>query len=267
MKAPRQCLRAGLLDGIDAFEATSVSARAGNRAYDTMTLIGPGTWRAVRAAADVALTAAGLVLEGSFAAYALCRPPGHHATRGAIGGSCYLNNAAIAAARLAGDGPGRPRPVGVLDIDAHHGNGTQSIFYEDSGVRTASVHVDPAAGWFPHFLGFENETGRGAGAGANRNLTLAPGAADEAWLDAISAQLRWLEAGDPKGLVVALGLDAAAGDPEGPFEVSLDGYREAGRRIATLGLPTVFVQEGGYHLDTLGLLVTATLTGFELGLQ
>lgn len=250
----------GLLDGIVPFEPTAVSARAGFWVYDTMTLIGPGTWRAARAAAEVALTAADLVRDGAPAAYALCRPPGHHATRNAIGGSCYLNNAAIAARHLVDNGP-----VGVLDIDAHHGNGTQSIFYEDPAVLTASVHVDPADGWFPHFLGFETERGRAEGEDANRNLTLAQGSGDEEWLEAIGSQLDWIHAGRVGYLIVALGLDAAAGDPEGPFEVSADGYRQAGRLIGLSGLPTVFIQEGGYDLETLGELVVTTLAGFEEG--
>lgn len=250
----------GLLDGLDPFEPTAASARAGAWCYDTMTLIGPGTWRAARAAADAALTAADLVREGAPAAYALCRPPGHHATRNAIGGSCYLNNAAVAARHLAGQ-----TPVGVLDIDAHHGNGTQSIFYEDRDVLTASVHVDPARGWFPHFLGFESENGRGSGKGFNRNRPLAPGCGNEDWLAALAGQLDWLSEGGVGNLVVALGLDAAAGDPEGPFEVTVDGYREAGRLIGARGIPTVFIQEGGYALETLGELVVATLAGFEEG--
>ncbi len=149
----------------------ATAARAGYFAYDTMTLIGPGTWEAARGAVDAALTAAELVLGGEAAAYACCRPPGHHATRTGFGGSCYLNNAAAAAARLRA---GLDGPVAVIDVDAHHGNGTQSIFWEDPGVLTGSVHVDPGAGWFPHFLGFEGEEGAGAGAGANRNRDAGP---------------------------------------------------------------------------------------------
>lgn len=250
----------GMLAGAKPLEPTAVSARAGYWCYDTMTLIGPGTWAAARAAADAALTAADLVLGGEPAAYALCRPPGHHATADAIGGSCYLNNTAIAAARLAAAGK-----VGVLDIDAHHGNGTQAIFYNDPAVLTASVHVDPAAGWFPHFLGFEDETGRDEGKGTNRNLPLPPGAGDEDWLAAIATQLEWLAEAGVASLVVALGLDAAAGDPEGPFTVTADGYREAGRLIAGRALPTLFVQEGGYALGQLGQLLVGTLAGFESG--
>lgn len=250
----------GLMAGLEPSPPATPAARAGRWCYDTMTLIGPGTWPSARAAADVALTAADLVLAGDAAAYALCRPPGHHATRDAIGGSCYLNNAAIAAGRLRGRGR-----VGLLDIDAHHGNGAQAIFYEDPDVLTASVHVDPGRGWFPHFLGFGNERGRRQGEGTNRNLPLPPGCEDRDWLAAIASQIEWLTAGGADRLVVALGLDAAAGDPEGPFRVSPDGYREAGRMIGASGLPAVFVQEGGYRLETLGGLVVATLAGFETG--
>ena len=206
----------------------AATARAGWFAYDTMTLIGPGTWEAARGAADAALTAAELVLAGETAAYAACRPPGHHAARGCFGGSCYLNNTAIAAARMRDEVAG---PVAVIDVDAHHGNGTQQIFYEDATVLVGSVHVDPGAGWFPHFLGFEAETGGGAGAGTNRNLCLAPGSGDQPWLDAVAELSGWAHAAGARALVVALGVDAAAGDPESPLAVSAEGFREAGRRL------------------------------------
>jgi acetoin utilization deacetylase AcuC-like enzyme len=236
----------------------AASARAGRFAYDTMTLIGPGTWKAARGAAASAVTAAELVLGGERAAYACCRPPGHHATRAAFGGSCYLNNAAVAAARLRDAGR-----VAVIDVDAHHGNGTQSIFYEDAGVLVGSVHVDPGAGWFPHFLGFAGEAGAGPGAGANRNLPLAPGSGDEPWLAAVAELAGWARAEGAAALVVALGVDAAGGDPESPLEVSDEGFRAAGRALGGLGLPTVLVQEGGYDLETIGPLVLELLTGFE----
>jgi acetoin utilization deacetylase AcuC-like enzyme len=229
----------------------AVTARAGAFAYDTMTLIGPGTWEAARAALDVAVTAAELVSDGAPAAYALTRPPGHHVTRTCFGGSCYLNNAAAAAARLAEHGT-----VAVIDIDAHHGNGTQAIFAATPRVRTGSVHVDPGAGWFPHFLGFADETLDGG----NRNLPLAPGSRDDEWLAGVEDLLAWARA---DALVVALGVDAAAGDPESPLNVTAAGFREAGRRIGAAGRPTVFVQEGGYELETIGELVREVLTGFE----
>ena len=240
----------------------ALTARAGYFSYDTMTLVWPGTWEAARGAVDAALTAADLVADGAPAAYACCRPPGHHVTRTAFGGSCYLNNAAAAAAWLQERTGGT---VAVIDIDAHHGNGTQEIFYERSDVSVGSVHVDPGAGWFPHFLGFANETGAGEGEGANRNLPLTPGSGDGPWLEAVSELAAW--AREAEALVVSLGVDAAAGDPESPLAVSPRGFREAGRTLGSLGLPTVLVQEGGYDLASLGGLVQETLAGMEEGLE
>ena len=159
----------GLLSGLPLRTPAAAHARAGRFCYDTMTLVGPDTYRAARASADTALTAVDLVGSGAPVAYAACRPPGHHVTRDAFGGSCYLNNAAIAAQALRSAGHDR---VAVIDVDAHHGNGTQSIFYDRADVLVTSVHVDPGAGWFPHYLGFADETGRGAGEGANLNLPL-----------------------------------------------------------------------------------------------
>ncbi len=241
----------------------AITARAGRFAYDTMTLIGPGTWEAARAAVDVALTAVDLVREGAPVAYACCRPPGHHATREAFGGSCYLNNTAVAAAALRDSGEG---PVAVIDIDAHHGNGTQSIFYDDPAVLTGSVHIDPGEGWFPHFLGFVTETGGDGALGTNRNVPLQHGTGDGLWLEAVAGLAGWASGQGATALVVALGVDAATGDPESPLDVTAAGYREAGRHLGELGVPTVIVQEGGYDLDAIGPLVRETLTGFEEGL-
>ncbi len=246
----------GLLAGLEPTEPVSPSARTGHWAFDTLTPIGPGTWEAARAAVDCALTAADLVVAGAPVAYACTRPPGHHATRSAYGGSCYLNNAAVAAARLRASGAER---VVILDVDAHHGNGAQAIFWDRAEVRTGSVHVDPRAGWFPHFLGGPAEIGAGAGEGANLNVTLAPGTGDEGWLDGVAQLVRFAHGAE--ALVVALGVDAAAGDPESPLQVSEAGFREAGRLLGGLGLPTVVVQEGGYDLETIGPLVVATLAG------
>src|SRR3954470_677998 len=231
-------------------------AKPGFFAYDTMTLVGPGTWEAARAAVDVALTAVDLVLGGEPSAYGCCRPPGHHALRACYGGSCYLNNAAVAAAELVERIGG---PVAVLDIDAHHGNGTQELFYDRADVLYGSVHVDPGAGWFPHVLGYADETGAGAGEGATRNLPLPEGAGDEPWLAAVAQLADWVTGCD--ALVVSLGVDAAADDPESPLQVTADGYLAAGRLLAGTGLPAVAVQEGGYHLPTLGRLVAAYLEG------
>lgn len=241
--------------------ATAITARAGQFAYDTMTLIGPGTWEAARAALDAAVTAADLVLDGAPAAYACTRPPGHHGTRSCFGGSCYLNNSAAAAARLRSSGR---TPVAVIDVDAHHGNGTQAIFWDDPDVLTGSVHVDPGAGWFPHFLGFEDERGEG---GSNRNIVLAPGAGDDEWVEAVRALAAWAADGGVQALVVPLGVDAAGGDPESPLAVTPAGFRAAGRVLGALRLPTVVVQEGGYDLESIGALVCEALEGIEEGLN
>ncbi len=244
--------------GVPTRPAVTVHADAGRFAYDTITLVGPGTWAAARAAVDCALTAVDLVSAGEPLAYALCRPPGHHATRAGYGGSCYLNNAAVAAEALRAAGFAR---VGVIDIDAHQGNGTAAIFYDRGDVLYGSVHVDPGAGWFPHVMGFADETGQGDGEGATRNLPLAEGTGDEGWLAAVRDLVSWTEASGCTSLVVSLGVDAAKDDPESPLLVTRDGYQQAGGLVGASGLPAVVVQEGGYHLPTLGGLVAAYLSG------
>lgn len=249
----------GLIGGLAPADPAAVTARAGRWCFDTMTLIGPGTWSAARGALDVAITAAGIAASEG-AAYALCRPPGHHATRDAYGGSCYLNNCAAAAMSLRDS---LNAPVAIVDIDAHHGNGAQSIFWTDPDTLTASVHVDPGAGWFPHFIGFAAEQGEGPGEGANRNLPLAPGSGDGVWTEAVAATADWAHGSGARGLVVALGVDAAGGDPESPLEVTTEGYRAAGAILGDLGLPTAVVQEGGYDLDRIGELVVAFLEGLQ----
>jgi acetoin utilization deacetylase AcuC-like enzyme len=236
----------------------ALHAQTGHWCYDTMTLVGPGTWPAARAAVDCALTAVDLVSAGHPTAYALCRPPGHHATPAGYGGSCYLNNAAVAAEGLRRVGHER---VAVVDVDAHHGNGTQAVFWERADVLYGSVHVDPAAGWFPHLFGHAHETGAGAGRGTNRNLPLPEGTGDGRWLEAVADLAQWVAGAGASALVVSLGVDAAAEDPESPLQVTADGYRGAGRALGGLGLPSVVVQEGGYHLPGLGGLVAAYLEG------
>jgi acetoin utilization deacetylase AcuC-like enzyme len=252
---------AGLLSELPLRSPTALHGRVGRFCYDTMTLIGPGTWQAVTAAANAALTAADLVAGGAPAVYALCRPPGHHAGPAAHGGSCYLNNAAIAAQALRRSGAAR---VAVIDVDAHHGNGTQAIFYGRGDVYVGSLHVDPGAGWFPHYVGYADERGTGDGSGANRNLPLAPGTGDSGWLAAVDVLCGDVRARGADALVVSLGLDAAASDPESPLRVTADGYRQAGERIGALA-PAVVVQEGGYDLAAVGGLVVAALAGLEAG--
>ncbi len=245
----------GLLAGRDAAVPTAMSARAGLHAFDTMTPIGAGTWAAARAAVDVALTAADLVADGARIAYACTRPPGHHVTRSAFGGSCYLNNSAVAAQRLRDLGFGT---IAIVDVDAHQGNGAQAIFRDRDDVLTCSTHIDPRAGWFPHFLGFEDETTE-----TNLNVPLEPGAGDDDWVAAVSVLTAW--AGRADAVVVALGVDAATNDPTSPLRVSADGFRAGGRALGALSVPTVVVQEGGYDLGPLGSLVLAALEGIEEG--
>jgi acetoin utilization deacetylase AcuC-like enzyme len=240
--------------------ATAVHADVGRFAIDTMTLIGAGTYDAARAAVDAALTAADLVRDGAHAAYAAVRPPGHHVGRDFYGGSCYLNNAACAAQYLCDRARAR---VAIVDIDAHHGNGTQEIFYDRADVFYGSLHVDPGRGWFPHFTGFADERGSGGGEGANLNVPLEPGTGDGEWLDALARIIDAVQAHAPDQIVVSLGVDAAAVDPESPLQVTTAGFAAAGGRLAALGAPTVFVQEGGYDLATLGTSVVAVLEGFE----
>lgn len=252
---------AAMLAGLPLRRPVATHGQVGMFCYDTMTLVGPGSWEAIRAAADCARTAAALITAGQRAAYALCRPPGHHAGPAGYGGSCYLNNAAVAAQALRQAGAAR---VAVLDVDAHHGNGTQAIFYERPDVFYGSVHVDPDAGWFPHYMGSAAERGRGLGEGANRNIPLAPGSGDDAWLSAVERLCADVRAHEADAIVLSLGVDAAAADPESPLQVSADGYRAAGALIGQLG-PVAAIQEGGYDLASLGDYVVATLTGVQAG--
>jgi acetoin utilization deacetylase AcuC-like enzyme len=223
---------------------------------DTMTPIGEGTWEGAKAASDAAATAADLVLAGSSSAYAICRPPGHHAGPDFFGGSCYLNNSAVAARRLRLGGASR---VAVVDIDAHHGNGTQACFWDDPTVFYGSVHIDPGAGWFPHTVGYADEVDPH---GTTRNVPVPPGSTDDDWLDALDQVLRDVARFDPEAVVVSLGVDAAAEDPNSPLQVTGVGFTGAGRRLAALGRPTVLVHEGGYVLETLAGHTLAVLAAF-----
>lgn len=249
-----------LLAGMEPTPPAALHGRVGQYCYDTMTLVGPGTWEAARAAVDVALTAVDLVVAGAPTAYALCRPPGHHVTPHGYGGSCYLNNAAVAAEALRTAGHER---VAVVDLDAHHGNGTQAVFWDRADVLYGSLHVDPAAGWFPHVFGHATETGAGAGAGATRNVPLPEGTGDGPWVETVADLAGWVRDAGCSALVVSLGVDAAGDDPESPLQVTAAGFAAAGRALGGLGLPSVLVQEGGYHLPTMGGLVAAYLQGHE----
>jgi len=237
---------------------THIVGRLGWHTVDTGCPIGPGTWAAACAASDVATTAAQMVSDGEDAVYALCRPPGHHAYRDLAGGFCFLNNSAIAAAhlRLTHD------RVAILDVDVHHGNGTQGIFYERRDVFTISIHADPAS-YYPYVWGYAHERGAGTGLDANLNIPLPIGTGDDDYLQALVVARKAIESFAPDALVVALGLDASEHDPLAGLSVTTDGFRRVGAVIARLGLPTVLVQEGGYLSDVLSANLEAVLGGFE----
>lgn len=237
----------------------SRAAMAGVFGMDTATIIGPGTYRGARAAVDGALTAASMVRDGVRAVYAPVRPPGHHAGTTYFGGSCYLNNVAVAANWLVTEGGG---PIAIVDIDAHHGNGTQQIFYERADVLFVSIHADPATD-FPYFLGYVDETGAGEGRGFNRNLPLPAGTGWDDWSAALDAACGTIAAFAPDTLVVSLGMDTFSKDPLASFRLESDDYLRMGARIARLARPTLFLMEGGYALEELGLNVANVLRGYE----
>jgi acetoin utilization deacetylase AcuC-like enzyme len=238
----------------------TIRAELGLYAMDTMTLLSEGTFAAACAAVHAAVHAADLVAAGSRAAYAAVRPPGHHAGPAFFGGACYFNNAAAAAQRLLTSGC---RRVAVVDIDAHQGNGTQEIFWDRADVLYGSVHVDPAAGWFPHLVGYADERGAGAGEGWTVNWPLPPGAGDEPWLAALRLLVDAVDEHESEAMVISLGVDSAAADSAAPLEVSAAGFRAAGSMLAGPAVPTVFVQEGGYVVEQLAALVDEVLAGFE----
>ncbi len=238
--------------------------RAGWYCLDTETPIGRHTFEAALASARCALTGADLLLSGERGAYALCRPPGHHAGRDYCGGYCYLNNAALAAERLR-TGRQEPAKVAILDVDAHHGNGTQDIFYDSGQVLYASIHADPNT-TYPYYWGYAEETGAGAGAGFNLNLPLPRDADDAAYLHAADLALAAMERFDPAFVVVSLGTDGAAGDRLGPFALEVDTFEAMGRRVAGLDRPTLIVQEGGYDPPSLALCVTGFLAPISGGM-
>jgi acetoin utilization deacetylase AcuC-like enzyme len=221
--------------------------RAGYYCIDTFTPINDNAYRAAVRAVDCAMTAAQTVLDGRRLAYALVRPPGHHAERASFGGFCYLNSTAVAANFLAEDGR-----VAILDIDYHHGNGTQDIFYERADVLTVSIHGHPRV-TYPYFSGFEDETGAGRGAGANLNLPLQEGIGEAEYTKALERALGRIAKFAPAFLVVSLGLDIARGDPTGSWLLRAKDFRKNGALIGGLNLPTLVVQEGGYRTRTLGV--------------
>jgi acetoin utilization deacetylase AcuC-like enzyme len=249
-------LRAGMGP---AAEPSHIGGRLGWWCYETTTPLVEGTYAAARGAVDAAVTAAELLLGGERATYALCRPPGHHASASLYGGYCFFNNAAIAAEHL------RRRTgakVAVLDVDYHHGNGTQQIFYERADIQYVSLHGDPARA-YPYLVGFAEETGAGAGLGATVNLPLPLGADDDTYLAALATALERISAFGAELVVVSLGLDTASTDPIGDLAVTTDGFARCGALVAELGVPTLVVQEGGYDVGTLGESVRRWLLGLS----
>lgn len=235
----------------------SAVGQAGFHMTDTSCPISAQTWTAAYASAQSALHAADLVLSGEGASYALCRPPGHHAFAELAGGFCYLNNSAIAAQRLTDSG----RKVAILDVDLHHGNGTQGIFYERGDVLTVSIHAHPER-FYPFFWGYPNEEGLGDGVGANLNLCLERGTGDQGFLAALNLALERVASWRADCLVLALGLDAFVGDPFAGLQVSTRGLGQIGQAVRALGLPTVIVQEGGYLCPELGENLAAVLSAW-----
>jgi acetoin utilization deacetylase AcuC-like enzyme len=220
-----------------------------------------GTWEAIRASHDCALTGAARVAGGEPAAFALCRPPGHHAGPRFAGGYCYLNNAAIAAQWLRDNGAGR---VSILDVDYHHGNGTQTIFYERADVQVVNIHADPMVE-YPYFLGHADERGAGEGEGCNLNLPLPHGTDFARWSAALEIGCAAVAAFGPDVVVVSLGVDTFHADPISAFALDTPDYPRIGARIRALGRPTLFVMEGGYAVEAIGLNAVGVLTGFEDG--
>ena len=240
---------------------TKLSALAGYYSMDLTAIITAGTWQAAYCSAQCALTAAHRVHEGERACFALCRPPGHHAAADMCGGYCFLNNAAIAAHELVTLAPPSTR-VAVLDVDFHHGNGTQSIFYNRADVLYVSLHGDPDR-QYPYFSGAADERGEGPGEGATINYPLPLGIGDAQYLDALGQAQESILQYAPQYLVVSLGVDIFADDPLGDFTLSSAAFPLIGRRIAQLNLPTVFIMEGGYAIQQLGRNVAGVLSGFQ----
>jgi acetoin utilization deacetylase AcuC-like enzyme len=227
--------------------------------FDASSPIVEGTYAAARSAVDVALTAADLVLGGERFAYGLCRPPGHHAARAMMGGYCYFNNAAIAAEDLARRTGGR---VAILDVDYHHGNGTQQIFYARGDVLYVSLHGDPARA-YPYFSGYAEETGAGPGTGATRNFPLPVGCGGEEYVANLDRALEAVDAFGEGPVVISLGIDTYRLDPICDLALTTEDYAEVGRRVGALGRPTVVLQEGGYFVPDLGENVRSWLRGLE----
>lgn len=237
---------------------TGIIGQVGFHMAYMLTPVHEHTYTAVLASADVAMSAAAAAVAHGYA-YGLCRPPGHHASTESAGGFCSVNNSAVAAAHLSRT---LDCKVGIIDIDVHHGNGTQNIFYGRDDAVTVSIHADPSA-FMPYYAGYSDENGTGSGRGYNLNLPLPLGSDDGVHLHAIGDAMEFCAARRIEALVVALGLDASELDPNSALAVTTEGFRTAGRRLGAARWPTALVQEGGYLSEILGTNLTAILDGFE----
>jgi acetoin utilization deacetylase AcuC-like enzyme len=240
-------------------DLSRIDAKLGRYSCDASTPIAAGTWDSAYWSAQSALAAVDAVLSGARAAFALCRPPGHHCGADYTGGYCYVNAAAVAAEAARAAGAAR---VAILDIDYHHGNGTQDIFWHRGDVLFVSLHADPATD-YPFYWGHADETGEGEGEGATLNLPLPRGTALAEFERALDVALQRIAAFAPDTLLCSYGADTYAGDPISFFELQTADYTAIARRIAGLGLPTAILMEGGYAVDALGANLAAFLAGFE----
>lgn len=240
-------------------EPEHIDGKLGFYAMDAGVAITAGTWQAVRRSADTALNGMDYLLQGNGSAFALCRPPGHHAAAEYMGGYCYLNNAAIAAQSCLDQGGKR---VAILDVDFHHGNGTQSIFYDRPDVLFVSLHGDPRCS-YPYFSGHRDETGTGAGQGFNLNYPLPHGTDWESYAVSLSHACQRIRSYQPDAVVISLGVDTFENDPISHFRLTSQDYFKMGAAIASIGAPTLFVMEGGYMVDEIGINAVNVLQGFE----
>lgn len=237
----------------------NIDGKVGYYCHASETAMTGGTWQAALSSVASAQSAQRHVAAGARAAFALCRPPGHHATADQFGGYCFINNAAVVAQMFRDQGAER---VAVLDIDFHHGNGTQNIFYDRGDVLFASLHGAPEQ-TYPYYLGYKDETGRGAGEGCNLNYPMGPGTPYAPWAEALDDAVAKTQAWGAEALVVSLGVDAYKEDPISFFRLESDDFTDAGRRIGRMNLPTVFCMEGGYAIEAVGINTVNVLEGFN----
>ena len=247
--------------GMRHADTECIAGRLGRYSFDSTSPIVAGSWQAIRTSANIALTGAELIRGSERFAFAACRPPGHHATVRYCGGYCYLNNNSLAAQSLLDGGASR---VAILDVDYHHGNGTQSIFYARNDVLTISLHADPKVE-YPYFLGYADEAGEGKGHGFNVNYPLPFGTAWDSYGLALSRALDEVRCFSPDALVVALGLDTFAGDPTTYFKITTEDFLRMGQAIGALQLSTLVVLEGGYSVDWIGRNTVNFLVGLQNG--